>query len=112
MSGASHLGLLWLTVTLRLWYFITAILAGIAIWIQAYCFSRTGWDLTAKLRSMLFGAVLRHDIEWFDEEKHSVSYIQVLGFALTGLLRLELSPRTSQISQNVSKVFGDRLSVH
>jgi ABC-type multidrug transport system fused ATPase/permease subunit len=57
----------------RLWYFITAICAGVAIFIQSYCFSRAGWDMTAKLRSLTFAAVLRHDIEWFDEEKHSVS---------------------------------------
>jgi len=55
-----------------LWYFITAILAGACIGLQINGFSRTGWDLTAKLRKMQFAAVVRHDIEWFDEERNSV----------------------------------------
>jgi ATP-binding cassette subfamily B (MDR/TAP) protein 1 len=38
-------------------------------------FSRTGWDLTAKLRSQQFSAVLRHDIEWFDDEKNSTGAV-------------------------------------
>ena len=55
-----------------LWYFITAILAGACIGLQINGFSRTGWELTAKLRKKQFAAVVRHDIEWFDEERNSV----------------------------------------
>ena len=58
---------------IRRYYFITATLASIAIFTQIYCFTRAGWNMTAKLRSMQFAAVMRHDIEWFDEEKNSVS---------------------------------------
>jgi len=57
-----------------LWYFVTAILAAGAICLQVNGFSRSGWDLTAKLRKMQFAAVVRHDISWFDEEKNSVSW--------------------------------------
>lgn len=60
---------------IRRYYFITAILAGFCIFIQIAAFSRAGWDLSAKLRSKLFAAVARHDIEWFDEEKNSVSLL-------------------------------------
>ena len=56
-----------------LWYFISAIFSAIAIGVQINGFSRTGWELTAKLRKMQFAAVIRHDISWFDEEKNSVS---------------------------------------
>lgn len=58
---------------LRLWYFVTAILAAGAICVQVNGYSRSGWDLTAKLRKMQFAAVVRHDISWFDEEKNSVN---------------------------------------
>ncbi|WVQ85990.1 hypothetical protein IAT38_008158 [Cryptococcus sp. DSM 104549] len=58
-----------------LWYFITAILAALAIWIQNTCFSRTGWDLNALLRKTSFRAVLNHDIEWFDEEANSTGAV-------------------------------------
>jgi ATP-binding cassette subfamily B (MDR/TAP) protein 1 len=66
----------------RLWYFVTAILAAMAICLQINGFSRSGWDLTAKLRKIQFAAVVRHDISWFDEEKNSVGDIllpEVLG---------------------------------
>lgn len=63
---------------IRRYYFITAILAAIAIVTQVTCFSTAGWDLSAKLRSMIFAATIRHDIEWFDEDKHSVSPSPIL----------------------------------
>ncbi|TXT11166.1 hypothetical protein VHUM_01917 [Vanrija humicola] len=54
-----------------LFYFIVAIIAAIMIWIQNTIFSRTGWELSAKLRKQSFAAVMRHDIEWFDDEAHT-----------------------------------------
>ncbi|KLT44927.1 multidrug resistance protein 1 [Cutaneotrichosporon oleaginosum] len=54
-----------------LWYFIVAILAAMFIFIQIWGFSRSGWELASLLRTRLFRAVLRHDIEWFDEEENS-----------------------------------------
>lgn len=56
----------------RLYYFITAILAAIAVYAQIFGMGQAGWNLSAKLRMTLFRSTLRHDIEWFDEEKHSV----------------------------------------
>ncbi|KAL7421323.1 GTPase-activating protein [Cryptotrichosporon argae] len=58
-----------------LWYFITAILAGLCIYVQNVSFSRTGWTLTAKLRSKAFDSVLRHDVEWFDEEANTTGAV-------------------------------------
>ncbi|WWD20569.1 hypothetical protein CI109_105045 [Kwoniella shandongensis] len=58
-----------------LWYFIVAILAAVAIFFQIFSFSRTGWDLNARLRKDVFGAVLRHDIEWFDEDANSTGAV-------------------------------------
>lgn len=54
-----------------LWYFITAIIAAICIAVQMFGFSRSGWELVSTLRSRCLHAVLRHDIEWFDEEENS-----------------------------------------
>jgi ATP-binding cassette subfamily B (MDR/TAP) protein 1 len=65
----------------RLYYFITAIVAAIAIFIQIFGFSRAGWDLAAKLRTLTFKATMRHDIEWFDEDKNSVSSVPGDGHA-------------------------------
>lgn len=58
-----------------LWYFVTAILAAIAIFFQMLGFSRSGWELVTKLRIMYFRATLRHDIEWFDEDDNATGKI-------------------------------------
>jgi ATP-binding cassette subfamily B (MDR/TAP) protein 1 len=57
------------------WFFIIAILAGISILFQAFNFSRAGVALNTKLRTKAFDSVLRHDIEWFDEEKNSTGAV-------------------------------------
>jgi ATP-binding cassette subfamily B (MDR/TAP) protein 1 len=62
----------WLSST---WFFIIAILAGIAILFQAFNYSRAGVSLNSKLRIKAFDSVLRHDIEWFDEEKNSTGAV-------------------------------------
>ncbi|KAL5632549.1 hypothetical protein ACGC1H_005482 [Rhizoctonia solani] len=71
-----------------LWFFIIAIVSAIAIAIQNLVFGVTAARLTSKLRSLSFRAILRQDIGWFDEDKHS-----------TGAL-------TSTLSDNPQKVSG------
>ncbi|OCF58535.1 ATP-binding cassette, subfamily B (MDR/TAP), member 1 [Kwoniella mangroviensis CBS 10435] len=71
-----------------LWYFVTAILAFVATYIQVVAFSGTGWDLNAKLRTESFRAVLRHDIGWFDEDQNSTGAV------------------TSNLAENPQKVQG------
>ena len=55
-----------------LWYFITAICAACAIVWQQYTMNNAAENLTSKIRQLSFKAILRHDIEWFDEEANSV----------------------------------------
>ncbi|GJJ15592.1 hypothetical protein Clacol_009870 [Clathrus columnatus] len=71
-----------------LWFFIIAILSGISIGSQNYLFASAAARLSFKLRSMAFRAILRQDIQFFDEEKNS-----------TGAL-------TSNLSENPEKVNG------
>ncbi|CAE6419809.1 unnamed protein product [Rhizoctonia solani] len=71
-----------------LWFFIIAIVSAIAISLQNLVFGVTAARLTGKLRSLSFRAILRQDIGWFDEDKHS-----------TGAL-------TSTLSDNPQKVSG------
>ena len=59
----------------RRYYFITAVLAAIAMFIQLSCFHRAGWGLTSLLRMKAFESVLGHDIEWFDEERNSTGAV-------------------------------------
>jgi ATP-binding cassette subfamily B (MDR/TAP) protein 1 len=69
-----------------LWFFITAVLAGIAMFFNYWSFSRTGWELASTLRTRLFTAVTRHDVEWFDEEEHA-----------TGTVTSDISDRPQKI---------------
>ncbi|KAJ1303401.1 hypothetical protein OPQ81_011593 [Rhizoctonia solani] len=71
-----------------LWFFVIAIVSAIAIAVQNLVFGMTASRLTSKLRSLSFRAILRQDIGWFDEDKHS-----------TGAL-------TSTLSDNPQKVNG------
>ena len=64
-----------LTLRYSLWFFVVAILAATAIIFQSYCFSRAGISLNTKLRTRAFQSVIRHDIEWFDEDKNSTGAI-------------------------------------
>ncbi|KAL4267597.1 GTPase-activating protein [Pleurotus pulmonarius] len=71
-----------------LWLFLIAIISTMAIGIQNYMFSAAAATLTARLRKLSFKAILRQDIEFFDQEEHS-----------TGSL-------TSTLSDNPQKVNG------
>ena len=71
-----------------LWFFIIGIGATIAINIQNSSLMRAAGDLSFRLRRKVFRAILRQDIAYFDDDKHS-----------TGAL-------TSGLSQNPEKISG------
>lgn len=71
-----------------LWFFLIAICSGCAIGTQNYFFASTAAQLTGKLRSLSFKAILRQDVEFFDKEENS-----------TGQL-------TSSLSDNPQKING------
>ncbi|KAG8754579.1 GTPase-activating protein [Serendipita sp. 396] len=71
-----------------LWFFLIAIAATIAIYVQNVMFTRSAADLSWRLRTQSFRAILRQDIAYFDEEKHS-----------TGAL-------TSGLAQNPENISG------
>ncbi|TCD62992.1 GTPase-activating protein [Steccherinum ochraceum] len=71
-----------------LWFFIIALGSTCAIGIQNFMFSSSAADLTNKLRSLSFRAILRQDVEYFDKDENS-----------TGQL-------TSALSDNPQKING------
>ncbi|RPD54666.1 P-loop containing nucleoside triphosphate hydrolase protein [Lentinus tigrinus ALCF2SS1-7] len=71
-----------------LYFFIIAILSMIAVGFQNYLFASSAAELTSKLRSMSFRAILRQDIEFFDKDENN-----------TGQL-------TSTLSDNPQKING------
>ncbi|KAG8944771.1 GTPase-activating protein [Tulasnella sp. 408] len=54
-----------------LWMFVISIISGFAVVMENFYFSRAAAGLTQKLRALSFSAMLRQDIGWFDEDKHS-----------------------------------------
>jgi ATP-binding cassette subfamily B (MDR/TAP) protein 1 len=58
-----------------LWLFLIAIASTISIGIQNNMFMRTAGDLSFRLRKLAFQSVLRQDIAYFDEERHSTGSI-------------------------------------
>ena len=71
-----------------LYFFIIAILSMIAVGFQNYLFASSAAELTSKLRSLSFRAILRQDIEFFDKDENN-----------TGQL-------TSTLSDNPQKING------
>ncbi|KAL1744419.1 ste6-like protein [Schizophyllum fasciatum] len=54
-----------------LWFFLIALGSMVCIGVQNYTFSASASKLSARLRSLSFKSILRQDIEFFDEERHS-----------------------------------------
>ncbi|KAG8819207.1 GTPase-activating protein [Serendipita sp. 399] len=54
-----------------LWFFLISIAAALAIYVQNVMFSRSASDLSWRVRTLGFRSILRQDIAYFDEEKHS-----------------------------------------
>ncbi|KAF8506439.1 P-loop containing nucleoside triphosphate hydrolase protein [Gautieria morchelliformis] len=71
-----------------LWFFLISIISALSIAFQNYLFATSAAQLTFKLRSLSFQAILRQDIAFFDEDQNS-----------TGSL-------TSSLSDNPQKVNG------
>ncbi|KAI8986244.1 multidrug resistance protein 1 [Trametes punicea] len=71
-----------------LWFFIIALLSMVAVGFQNYLFASSAAELTSKLRSLSFRAILRQDIEFFDKDENN-----------TGNL-------TSTLSDNPQKING------
>jgi len=69
-----------------LWLFIISVLSTIAISVQNYLYAYAASTLTARLRTLSLKALLRQDIEFFDQEKNSVRMLLAL-FCFAQLLK-------------------------
>lgn len=63
-----------------LYFFIIALVSTLTIGVQNYMFGATSAQLSAKLRTYTFKAILRQDVEFFDKDEHSVSPTWRLSF--------------------------------
>ena len=58
-----------------LWFFIIALISTCTITVQNGLFAQSAAELTNKLRSLSFRAILRQDVEYFDKDENNVSLI-------------------------------------
>lgn len=89
---------------LALWYFVTALIAGVCTFFQYAPFSSLGWNISSRIRELTFAALMRHDIAWFDSQNVG---------SLTGALADDpqkiqglFGMTLGQITQSVTTVIG------
>ncbi|KAG8914035.1 GTPase-activating protein [Tulasnella sp. 408] len=89
-----------------LWMFIVALLAAASMAIQSYYFTNAAAGLVEKLTCRSFRAMLKQEIGWFDEDRHSsgrlVSLLSDNPAKISGLAGLTLAA----IIQSVATVIG------
>ena len=74
-SSARPISVLWLVLIRRTWFFLAAIATVFISGAQVYGFSMSGFNLSSKLRVASLGAMMRHDVQWFDEDDNSVRLV-------------------------------------
>ncbi|CAI8032913.1 ATP-dependent translocase ABCB1 [Geodia barretti] len=67
-------------------FIVLGVVSGTGVFLKAACFTVSGENLTARLRSLSFRAMLRQEIGWHDDEKNS-----------TGALTTRLANDASQV---------------
>lgn len=78
-----------------LWNFIIAIGALISISVKGICFSDAAARVTAKLRQLSFGAILRQDVQYFDKKENA-----------SGTLVSSLSDNSQKVGSLVGLTLG------
>ncbi|KAI5988985.1 hypothetical protein EDD15DRAFT_2285648, partial [Pisolithus albus] len=77
----------------------------VVITIQNYVFTSAASDLTAKLRTLSFRAILRQDIQFFDRPENNVNTLTSLHNGMCADSTLD-GALTSRVNDNPQKVEG------
>lgn len=93
----------------RTWFFLAAIATVFVSGAQVYGFSMTGFNLSSKLRVASLGAMMRHDVEWFDEEDNSVSEAKAYNGTWTDAQVGALTSGLATLPTMVQGLFGRTL---
>lgn len=54
-----------------------AALVGVCAFLQTYLFNKTGVNLTTRIRSAIFAAMIRQDASWYDDPSNSIGALSV-----------------------------------
>ncbi|MFS7948140.1 putative ABC-type xenobiotic transporter [Helianthus anomalus] len=78
--------------------------AVVAYLIQHYFFSIMGENLTTRVRRMMFSAILRNEVGWFDEEEHNSSLVAARLATDAADVKSAIAERISVILQNMTSL--------
>lgn len=60
------------TINFSILFIVVGVVTGIGTFLQMYMFGLAGVRMTARLRTMTFGAMLKQEMGWYDEDSNSV----------------------------------------
>lgn len=60
------------TIFLSILFIVVGVVTGVGTFLQMHMFGLAGVRMTTRIRRMAFGAMLKQDMGWYDEDKNSV----------------------------------------
>lgn len=96
-----------------IYFVILGLLAGGASFLQTYLLSRSGVLLTARLRKMVFQAILRQEMAWFDAAENSVGSLTLRLSGDCANVQAATGSRAGSLIQSLSMlIFGFLVSLY
>ncbi|EGC38102.1 ABC transporter B family protein [Dictyostelium purpureum] len=86
---------------MALWFILLAVVAGLANFVQIYCFTYIGEKLTYNLRRLSFNSIIRQDIGWFDLTENSTGRLTTNLATEATLVQGMTSQRMGLLLQNI-----------
>ncbi|KAG6423957.1 hypothetical protein SASPL_114365 [Salvia splendens] len=87
-------------------YIGAGVYAVVAYLIQHYFFSIMGENLTTRVRRMMFAAILRNEVGWFDEQENNSSLLAARLGSYAGDVKSAIAERISVVLQNMTSLLA------
>ncbi|XP_046818265.1 multidrug resistance protein homolog 49 isoform X1 [Vespa crabro] len=101
------------TVNFSVLFIIVGVITGIGTFLQMYMFGLSGVRMTTRIRKMTFGAMLKQEMGWYDEEQNSVGALCARLSSDAGAVQGATGSRIGAILQALSTlVLGIGLSMY
>ncbi|CAD1474199.1 unnamed protein product, partial [Heterotrigona itama] len=101
------------TVNFSILFLVVGVVTGLGTFLQMYMFGLAGVRMTARIRKMTFGAMLRQEMGWYDEDTNSVGALCARLSSDAGAVQGATGTRVGAILQALSTlVLGIGLSMY
>lgn len=101
------------TINFSILFIIVGVFTGIGTFLQMYMFGLAGVRMTTRIRKMAFGAMLRQEMGWYDEDANSVGALCARLSSDAGAVQGATGSRIGSILQAFSTlVLGIGLSMY